>query len=496
MNARLCPDTLASLPTAVRRFGYQREHHGVGIVHLGLGNFHRAHQAVYVDEAIERAGGDWRIVGVSCRSRTVCSQLEPQDGLYSLLEADGGHERRRVIGSIARVLVAPRDPAAVVAAIADADTRLVTLTITEKGYCRDASGHLDREHPDIVHDLEHPDSPRSALGLLLAGLRRRRARGTGALSVLSCDNLAHNGATLAGVLDELARCQDESVADWIGATIAFPSSMVDRIVPATTAADIDRTERVLGLHDAGFVRTEPFAQWVIEERFAAGRPALELAGATLVADVRPWELAKLRLLNGSHSTLAYLGTLAGHAFVHEAIADPDLRALIERMMLDELAPTLPPMPGFDHGAYCNALLERFANSTLQHRLLQIAMDGSQKLPQRLLPPASERLARGANIDAIALAVAAWMRFVDVTLSRSDTLDDPLAPRIAAAIGDARETAAIVDSLLSLQEIFGTELSRRDAFRVALVDHLQVLRQAGVRGAVRRLLEAPTRPEHT
>lgn len=494
MSARLHPDMLARLPASVRRFGYRREQHGVGIVHLGIGNFHRAHQAVYVDEAIERAGGDWRIVGVSCRAATVRAQLEPQDGLYSLLEADGHRAYRRIIGSIERVLVAPQDPAAVIAAIAAARTRLVTLTITEKGYCRDAGGRLDCAHPDIVHDLAHPDTPRSAPGLLLAGLRQRRANGAGALSVLSCDNLAHNGAVTAAVLDALARQQDEGLADWIAKTVTFPSSMVDRIVPATTAADLDLSEQVLGLRDEGFVRTEPFTQWVIEERFAAGRPALEHAGATLVDDVRPWELAKLRLLNGSHSTLAYLGTLAGYAFVHEAIADPDLRALVVSLMRDELQPTLPPIPGFDHAAYCSAMLERFANSTLQHRLLQIAMDGSQKLPQRLLPAAEQRLARGEGIEAIALAVAAWMQFVDAARSSPGALDDPLVARLDTALAGAGEATAIVDALLSLSEIFGDELPRHSAFRAMLVGHLDVLRRQGVGTAVRRLLAARSEAE--
>lgn len=485
---RLHPDTLAQLPGAVRRPAYDRSACGIGVVHLGLGNFHRAHQAVYFDDVLAEAGGDWRVLGVSCRSPAVSEQLVPQQGLYSLAVAGSQGCERRVIGAIADVLVAPRDPVATCAALADARTRIVTLTITEKGYCRDAaSGRLDASHPDIVHDLSAAGTPRSALGLLLDGLAARAGHGA-PITVLSCDNLPHNGATLRDVLLDLAQRRDASLARWIDGRVAFPSSMVDRIVPATTAEDLQEAQAALGVLDAGVVRTEPFTQWVVEDRFAAGRPALERVGVQMVADVRPFELAKLRLLNGSHSTLAYVGGLLDLPFVHEAVADADLLHLLQRLMRDELAPTLPAVPGLDTTAYAAALLQRFANPTLRHRLAQIAMDGSQKLPQRLLQPLQERLLRGEDVRHLTFVVASWMAY-----AHDRRLDDPLAERIAgchaAGADDAQRTVA---ALLELKPIFGDVLPMHQPWCSQLLDHYRALRSLGPRAALQRLLH-PERP---
>jgi fructuronate reductase len=488
VSPRLHPDLLGRLPAAVRRPEYVPARHGVGIAHLGIGAFHRAHQAWYLDEVLARAGGDWRIAGISCRSATVRDQLQPQAGLYTVAERSAAGASYRVIGSLAEVLVAPEDVAAAVAIMAAPVTRLITLTVTEKGYCRDsATGQLDAAHPDIIHDLAEPDAPRSAPGLLLAALRARWQQRIAAPTILCCDNLPENGRAVRRVVLELAERGDAALGAWIEAEVAFPSSMVDRIVPATTAADIAAAAAVLGAHDAALVATEPFSQWVVEDAFVGPRPALELAGAQLVRDVRPFELAKLRLLNGSHSTLAYLGSLAGHTFVHQAMADTDLGALIGQLMSVEVAPTLRDTPPAELASYQSALLARFANPALQHRLRQIAMDGSQKLPQRLLGTLTERLRRAEPVPALTLAVAAWMRYVTGRAEdgQSYSIDDPLAARLAAAVNRAGPTAtALAGELLAITEIFGAELPAHTTFRAALVRELDALLRQGARATLR------------
>lgn len=490
MTPRLGPATLARLPAAVRRPRYRREAHGVGVVHLGLGAFHRAHQASHMDDLLDRAGGDWRICGVSCRSATVRDQLAPQECLYMVAERDTSGTRYRLIQSLAEVLVAPEDPAAVIAALARESTRLISLTVTEKGYCRDpATGRLDFTHEDIVHDLRHPARPRSAIGLLVAGLRARRQAGVAAPTVLACDNLPHNGTTLRDIATDFAGRTDPDFAQWVGRQVAFPSSMVDRIVPATTAADIAQAEAVTGVRDLALAVTEPFSQWVVEDRFAGPRPALELAGIQWVGDVRPFELAKLRLLNGSHSSLAYLGLAAGHRMVHEAMADRDLRAFIETLMRAELAPTVAPVAGLDLAGYQQRLLARFDNSALQHALRQIAMDGSQKLPQRLLAPLRQGLAAGRSASLTLLVIAAWILYAaGFAEGEPHTVDDPLAARFLGIAGRAgRNPTALADGFLQMTDIFGADLPSNPGFRGKLAAEVTQLMQCGVRARIRAIL---------
>jgi fructuronate reductase len=486
--ARLHPSRLASLPPGVARPAYDPASHGVGIVHLGLGAFHRAHQAVYLDRVLATEGGDWRVIGVSCRSPLPRDHLKPQECLYLVRERDVARERYQLIGSIADALVAPENPAAVIKLMSSRAIRIISLTITEKGYCRSAAdGGLDLRHHDIVHDLEHLSHPRSAPGLLLAALRERQRTGTAPPTLLSCDNLPQNGATLRAVLMQLASVQEPALAEWIERHVAFPSTMVDRIVPATTPEDRQQAAAALGVLDEALVCTEPFTQWVIEDRFATERPQLERVGAQLVADVHPFELAKLRLLNGSHSTMAYLGSLLGHTYVHEAIADELLGALIRRMMGSELAPTLTPVAGLDLSAYQQALLARFANPALAHRLQQIAMDGSQKLPQRLLRPLQQRLERGESAVLLTLAVAAWIYYA---LGRAATeaprvVDDPLAAKyrdISEWAGT--DASAIVAGFLKLSEVFTPELAAHARLHRMLAEHLQALFTSGARATMR------------
>ncbi|MEP6943950.1 MAG: mannitol dehydrogenase family protein, partial [Betaproteobacteria bacterium] len=319
--SQLSLDTLAGLSAPIVRPGYDPRAIGVGIVHLGIGAFYRAQSAEYTDDAIARNGGDWGICGVSLRSADVRDRLAPQDGLYTAVEKSPLGIRRRIIGSVREVLYLGDERARVQARLASAQTSIVSLTITEKGYCHDpATGRLNFAHPDIVHDLATPQAPISAVGLLVAALEARQRSHGKPMTVLCCDNLPHNGALVRGLVLAFGQARDGALAAWIARNATFPSTMVDRIVPATTDADIADNDAALGLHDAAPVMHEPFKQWAIEDDFAAGRPAWERVGAQLVTDVEPFEAMKLRLLNASHSAFAYLGFLAGHEYIYQVAA--------------------------------------------------------------------------------------------------------------------------------------------------------------------------------
>ncbi|WP_419899203.1 mannitol dehydrogenase family protein [Roseomonas sp. USHLN139] len=456
------------------------------IVHLGLGAFVRAHGVLYTEDVLNQAGGDWGVLGVSLQRPDQRDRLAPQDGLYTTLERGPEGERARVVGGLLGVLVAPEDPAALVARLAHPDTRIVSLTVTEKGYCHDpASGRLNPDHPDVRHDLEHPDAPRSAVGFLVAALRQRRAAGLPPFTVLCCDNLPHNGALVAGLVRDHAARLDAGLAEWIAAEVRFPATMVDRIVPALAEADLAAAQAATGLADHAPVGHEPFRQWVIEDRFGpAGRPAWETAGAQLVADVAPFEHMKLRLLNGAHSALAYLGYLAGHETIVDAVSDPALAGYARRLWA-EIRPMVPEPPGQDLEAYTDALLRRFGNPAIRHRTWQIAMDGSQKLPQRLLSTVRERLAAGLPIPALALAVAAWVRYVGGTDERGAPIDlrDPMAAELRARLDAAGPAPAErVAAMLAVEPIFGTDLPANPVFVAAVTTAFETLLSAGARAA--------------
>jgi len=483
---RLSTEALALLPDGVVRPRYDRDAVRIGVVHLGIGGFHRGHQAVLFDDALAAGDMRWGVCGVSLRSEEVRGQLAPQDGLYSLVERDETGERVRIVGAVKQVLVAPEDPAAVIAILASPDVHLVTLTITEKGY-RLAGGVLDFADPDIAHDLATPDSPKSPIGFLVAGLARRRAAGLPPFTALSCDNLPHNGRLLRGAVLAFAGRLDPGLARWIETEGAFPQTMVDRIVPATTDADRAALAAYLGCDDLAMVKTEPFFQWVIEDRFCGPRPDVERHGAQLAADIMPWEEAKLRLLNGAHSAIAYLGGLAGIEHVHEFVARAEGRRFVEALWA-ESATTLTPPAGLDLVRYREALIARFANPALMHRTRQIAMDGSQKLPQRLLASISHRLARGQRITALSLAVAAWMRWQS---GRDDqggalTIEDPLAGVIAARLEQVVTPTERVRALLGIEAIFPSALACNLDFEAALVAALSRIERLGAREALNQL----------
>ena len=407
------------LPEPVRAPGYDRTAQAAGIVHIGIGAFHRAHQAFYTDDAMGAGDRDWGIIGVSLRSGDVAAQLNPQDGLYTVSARSAAGTGVRLIGAVQRVLVAADDPQAVIAAIAAPATHIVSFTVTEKGYLRGPDGTLD---------LAAAKGASSLYRFVGAGLAARHAAGLPGLTLLSCDNLAGNGAALKALMRQYLVAEHPDLVAWFDSECRCPATMIDRIVPATTDVDRAAVEAALGARDEGAVVTEGFSQWVIEDDFAGPRPRWQAVGAELVTDVAPYETAKLRMLNGAHSALAYIGLGKGHEFVHQAIADPAIRVVIERLMRAEAAPTIDAAPGQDLSAYADALLDRFSNPALHHRLIQIAMDGSQKIPQRWLETLAWHQAHGARCPSLEAAIAAWIAFL-----RSDhPIDDPLADRLRAA----------------------------------------------------------------
>lgn len=462
----------------------------VGIVHLGPGAFFRAFNAVYTHEALAAQGGDWGILAVSLRSTAARDQLQPQGGAYTSVTLSPEGLKTQVITAIRDVLVAPEDPEAVVTAMADPAVKIVSLTITEKGYCHEpATGQLRLDDAGIKADLANPAAPQTAPGFIVEALARRRVAGVAPFTVLSCDNLPSNGVLARGFVLDFARARDAGLAEWIAAEGRFPSTMVDRITPATTEEDVAQLQTSNGYFDPGAVMHEPFRQWVIEDDFVNGdRPAWEMAGAQLVKSVEAHELMKLRCLNGTHSTLAYLGYLAGHETIAETVADAPFAALCQHLWHNEILPTLTHPEGEDLPAYAAALLARYRNPAIRHRTWQIAMDGSQKLPQRLLGTITEQLARGGRIDGLALAVAGWMRYVGGVDEAGNGIDvrDPLADRLRAASDSAETPAAKVAALLRVEEIFPTALASNPTFSQAVTQAYLGLTQQGARAMVAKL----------
>lgn len=458
---------------------------GVGIVHLGLGAFFRAHGAVYVAEAMAASGGDWGILAASLKSPGTRDSLAPQSFVYTALEAGPEGDTARLVEVIEDVLVAPEDPAALVAAMADPGVKIVTLTVTEKGYCHNpATGDLNLDHPDIARDLNDP-LPRSAPGFLVRALQARRRAGVRPFTVLTCDNLPHNGAVVRRAVLDLARAIDPDLAAWIAAEGRFPSTMVDRIVPATKPADLARVAALTGRQDAAPVIHEPFRQWVVEDDFVDGaRPDLGAVGVQLVRDVAPFELMKLRMLNGTHSSLAYLGYLAGHETISDTVADPVFADFARHLWAREIMPTLNAPQGTDLGAYADALLKRYQNPAIRHLTWQIAMDGSQKLPQRMLGTLGDA---STPCPGLCLAVAGWMRYVGGIDETGAVIDvrDPLSAELKRLSDSADTPADKVAALLGLRAVFSETIAARLQAPVTAAYHALVAK--GARDAVREVL---------
>ena len=484
---RLSQVTLAAVPASIEKPRYDRSAVSPGIVHIGPGAFCRAHLCVYTDDVLAAGATDWGIVGADPLTPALRDALAPQDWLYTLLVRGPEGDSARIVGSLAGLLSIPDEAEATLRRMTDPCTRIVTLTVTEKGYCQDAAtGELDESNPVIQADLAGTALPRSVPGLLTEAIQRRRQANIAPFTVLVCDNLAQNGTKVHRIVSRFAALRDPGLGRFIADQIAFPCTMVDRITPATRDEDRAKVTATYGYEDAWPVFTEPFRQWVIEDHFTAGRPRWEDVGALLVDDVLPFELMKLRCLNGSHSTLAYIGTVAGLESVAAAIADADLAAFVHRLWAEDLVPTVPPVPGTDITRYTAELEERFRNPAIRHLTLQIAMDGSQKLPPRLLEPAMERLAAGAQPRCVAFVTAAWMRFLSgrTDVGATYTVSDPLAARllpIAAAHGE--DAAGLVEALFAISDIFAPAIAANADFRAAVAEDLRAIRAGGIRRAL-------------
>ncbi|ESZ37285.1 MULTISPECIES: mannitol dehydrogenase family protein [unclassified Mesorhizobium] len=489
----LGPALLDRLPASVQTPSYDRMLLAPGMAHLGVGAFHRCHQAEYTDDLISLRFDRWGIVGINIRPPSLADTLGRQGGLYTRLIRENSHIEARVIGSIVRVVDSQESAAPALGVLISPDIELVTMTVTEKGYCHiPSSGELDLGHPDIVHDLANPETPRSVPGLLVRALEQRRATHGRPLTLLSCDNIPANGIILGNVVRSFAERRGNGLADWIAANVAFPSAMVDRIAPAVTQDDLDSVENWFGYRDGAVAVGEPFRQWVIEEKFAGRMPRWDLVGATFVDDVTPFEHLKMRVLNGAQTTLATLGVLAGLEHTSDAMADPLLSDFIRRMLVEETVPTLMPVPGILPLAYVEQSLARLKNTAIRHRNHQVATDGSQKIVQRLLNPIRDRLAMGQSIGLLSVPVAGWMAYLiqaSECFGRRWPVSDPYAGKVAA-IADATgpDASALVSAILAIDGIFDPGLAADDTFRAAVTSALGDLLSDDPMAAVRHSLE--------
>jgi fructuronate reductase len=489
----LGPALLDRLPAGVGKPAYDRAALAPGMAHLGVGAFHRAHQAEYTDDLLALRFDRWGVVGINIRPPALADTLGRQGGLYTRLIRENDRVEARVIGSIVKVVDSQESAAPALDVLASPEIDVVTMTVTEKGYCHiPSSGALDLDHPDIVHDLANPQAPRSVPGILARALEMRRATHGQPLTLLSCDNIPTNGLILETVVRGFAERRGNGLADWIAANAAFPSAMVDRIAPAVTQADLDAVEQKYGYHDSAVAVGEPFRQWVIEHKFAGRMPRWDLVGATLVDDVTPFEHLKMRVLNGAQTTLATLGVLAGLEHTFDAVADPLLSVFVRRMLVEETLPTLAPVPGMEPLPYVEQSLRRLRNTAIRHRNHQIATDGSQKIVQRLLNPIRDRLAKGRGIALLSVPVAGWMAYLiraSDRFGKSWPVSDPYAGKVAA-IADATgsNAAALASAILAIDGIFDPGLAANDIFRAAVTSSLDDLLSDDPMAAVRRSLE--------
>lgn len=468
MTNLLNNETVNTLPGTIAVPRYERRSITPGIVHIGVGGFHRAHEAVYVDDLMARGGaGEWGICGVGLRpeDKAMRDALVPQDCLYTLVTRDAEGDDARIIGSLVRYVFAPDEQAAFRAVLAAPETRIVSLTITEGGYA------------------PHPEDPNNVFRYLADALRERRDSGLKPFTVLSCDNLPDNGDVAKRAL--LASTPDTDLAHWIAQNAAFPNSMVDRITPQTTDADRELVRAEFGIDDAWPVICEPFKQWIIEDDFCDGRPAWEEVGAQFVPDVAPYEAMKLSLLNGSHFAMAYLGFLAGFTTVPELMADPEFRALVQRMMDDEVSPLLPPVPGIDLADYKNTLIHRFDNPAIKDQITRLCLNGSGKFPQYLLPSLQRTLRAGHPHTLMTLVLAGWMRYLtgENEQGKPYVIDDPRAAELTAL---AKQGGSDPRPLLALTDIFG-DLAQSELFVRDLAAALTQLSADGARASVTRTL---------
>jgi fructuronate reductase len=488
LNRGLLPD----LPRCVRRPQYDRDNLQMGMAHIGVGAFHRCHQAEFIDDMLEARFGRWGVLGVNLMAPRLADLLAPQDCLYSRTLRQDERAETRVIGALRQVIDVEDEASAeaAVAALGGPDISVVTITVTEKGYCLTPStGALEVDNPALRADLEGCFPPRTLLGLLTLALHRRRQTSGAPLTLISCDNIPSNGARLGAAMLQFAALRSTALTRWVESNVTFPCTMVDRIVPATAAEDIEQVSHALGANDRAAVFGEPFRQWVIEDRFAGERPPLDLAGAEFVADSKPYELIKMRVLNAAQSTLAHQGALVGHEFTYQAAADSTLAALTRRMLERETFATLPKVAGMEAAAYLDQSMARIRNPAIRHRCHQIGADGSQKIVQRLIDPLRERLAAGQPAGLLTLSVASWIAY-GLSGARQFgarwTPSDPYAEAVIA-IGEKNSNwAELAKAVLVIAPIFGTDMARPE-FVEPIARHLRGLLQGDARGYLKERL---------
>jgi mannitol 2-dehydrogenase len=486
LNARTLKYWSGRLPAPA----YDRDLVTPGVVHFGVGGFHRAHQAMYLDRLMNQGTAlDWGIcgTGVMPADRRMKQALDAQDGLYTLvLKHSDGTWEPRVIGSIVEYLFAPDDPEAVIEKMASVAIRIVSLTVTEGGYnISDATGEFDVANPDVIHDLRPGAAPRTTFGLITEALRRRRQRGLAPFTVVSCDNLPGNGNLAKRAFTAFARLRDPRLGEWVSREVRFPNSMVDRITPATTDADRAEVRARFGVEDLWPVVCEPYVQWVLEDAFTTDRPPYEQAGVQVVDDVEPYELMKLRLLNGSHQAMCYFAYLSGYRLVHEAAQDPLYRAFLLGYMDQEATPTLPPVPGVDLDEYKHTLIDRFANPQIRDTIARLCAQSSDRIPKFLLPVVRQQLANGGEIRRSAAVVASWARYAEGVDEQGEPIEvvDRLAGSLTVLARRQREDP---DAFIANRDVFG-DLADNERFATAYRSALASLHDRGARATLESLV---------
>lgn len=483
MQQKLTHSLLSNPPASVVVPSYNRTALSAGILHIGVGNFHRAHQAVYLDQLFDLGvDHDWAIIGAGVKSydQTMRVKLGDQDWLSTIVELDPDGLTARICGSM--IDFVDVDPAALIEALARPEIRIVSLTITEGGYYVDAvDGGFNKNHPDILYDIEHPDAPQSVFGILIAGLAKRKAVGSPAFTIMSCDNLPGNGHVAQQAMLGLARELSPEIAEWIESEVAFPNGMVDCITPATGERERALVAEQFGIIDASPVVCEPFRQWVLEDNFPSGRPALEKVGVEFVHDVAPYELMKLRILNGGHAAIAYPAALLGFHYVHDAMADPDICAFLQNLEVDEIIPIVPLVPGVDFQNYLESIQQRFSNAAVGDTISRLCLDGSNRQPKFIFPSITDRLEAGLPIKGLALEVALWARFCAGIDDAGNPIDipDESADRLKDHAMRARANPC---AFLEMADIFGP-LAENTTFRKEFEIALQSLWNDGCRNTL-------------
>ncbi|MES2460909.1 MAG: mannitol dehydrogenase family protein [Armatimonadota bacterium] len=489
MTTKLSSATLGLLDSRIAVPRYDRAQVTKGIVHIGVGGFHRAHQTVYTEDLFHQ-GRDLSFgfcgVGLLPQDMGMRDALRSQDHLYTLVERSREGDSARVVGSMVDYRFAPDDREGVLEKMAAPETKIVSMTITEGGYYVAANGAFDAAHPDIVQDLQNPHTPRCSFGFLVEALDRRRKRGQAPFTILSCDNIQGNGDMAKRMLLAFAELREPTLANWMTENGGFPNSMVDRITPATTDEHRQMVADRFGIEDTWPVMTEVFRQWVIEDTFVQGRPAWEAVGAQMTTDVLPYEKMKLRLLNASHQALCYIGMLFGYEYAHQTMEDDDIRALVTQMMDDEVTPLLPAVPGIDLSEYKATLIQRFANPAIRDQLSRIGIYGSSGMPKFVLPSVEEQLRRGGPIRLLSFTVACWFRYLNGRdeSGREITMKDPMAPRLREVAQAAGGDPA---PLLALREIFSEEVAASPEFGRQVREFLQSFSERGARATLRDAL---------